>query len=73
MKKSVDIKALAYAIEDGRIDVWENTNGYICIMNNRSKRIITVASMHDMEYDPYGNPEDVPEELREVILIEEKT
>lgn len=23
MKKSVDLKALAYAIEDGRIDVWE--------------------------------------------------
>lgn len=53
MKKSVDLKALYIAIKDGRIDVWLNGNGQVCIMNNRTKRTVVATSMHDMEYDPY--------------------
>ena len=40
MKKSVDLKALAYAIEDGRIDVWENTNGSFIVIQTVGKQAV---------------------------------
>ncbi len=52
MKRSVDLTALGEAIEDGRIDVWTDSNGYIHIYNKRSKRMLEVEPTKEMEYDP---------------------
>ena len=68
--KSVDLKALAIALEDGRVQAWLDTNGYVCIMNTKSKRLIKVASMHDMEYDPWGDTEDSDDYTPDVALYD---
>lgn len=50
---SISLKELAKAVEDGRYEVWVNSNGEICFFNNLSKRYYVMDCTQDMEYDPY--------------------
>ena len=50
---SISLKELAKAVEDGRYEVWVNSNGEICFFNKLSKRYYVMDCTQDMEYDPY--------------------
>lgn len=52
-KKSVDLNALLDAVEDGRIDIWVDSNGYIRLFNKRSKNMVLIDQTQQMEYDPF--------------------
>ena len=53
-KKYVNLNALSDAVEDGRIDIWTDSNGYICLFNKRTKNMIRIEQTQQMEYDPFA-------------------
>ena len=52
-KRSPNLDDLKEAVEDGRIEIWVDGNGYIQIFNKRSKKWVEVDCTQDMGYDPY--------------------